>query len=64
MHTEPTKALCERCHDRPECLAWGLDHEATGLWGGHTAYERRQLRSRFGIQIQPIRGFDFAVRGN
>jgi hypothetical protein len=63
MHTEPTKALCRSCYDRPECLAWSLDHEESGLWGGHTAAERRQLREQFGIQLRPIRGFDFATRG-
>lgn len=61
--TEPTEALCERCWDRPECLVWGLEHEGSGLWGGHTAGSRRQMRIDFGIRLQPITGFDFAVRG-
>lgn len=63
-NTEPTKALCERCYDRPECLIWGLEHEGNDLWGGHTAGSRRQMRRDFGIRLEPIRGFDFAVRGN
>lgn len=60
----PTKALCWTCWDRPECLAWGLEHEPnTGIWGGHDAKSRAQLRAKFGIELQPVQGFDFAVRG-
>lgn len=50
-NTVATRALCEGCHDRPECLIWGLEHNEPGLWGGHNVAERRELRRRFGIEL-------------
>lgn len=43
------EALCNRCPVRPECLQYGLETKLgndwlTGVWGGTTAYQRRQLR--------------------
>ena len=48
------EAVCGRCRDRPECLAWALEHEAHGFWGGHTAAARKRLRARFGIELEEI----------
>ncbi len=36
-------AICSRCPIRVECLQWALDHDAKGIWGGTTEYQRRQL---------------------
>lgn len=41
------KALCERCPDRPPCLAYALDaQEPFGVWGGLNERERRELARR------------------
>jgi WhiB family transcriptional regulator, redox-sensing transcriptional regulator len=41
------KSFCERCPVTTECLNWalsiGVDY---GVWGGHTAEERRAFRGR------------------
>jgi len=35
---------CDRCQVRPECLAYAEHyHIEYGIWGGLTAYQRRQL---------------------
>jgi len=40
---------CFRCPVREECLAYALETEAPdgelGIWGGTTAYQRRQLKA-------------------
>lgn len=48
------KAACNRCWDRPECLAWGLEHEETGVWGSHGPQGLRRLRKQFGIPLHGI----------
>jgi Transcription factor WhiB len=48
------KAACNRCWDRPECLAWGLEREDTGVWGSHGPAGLRRLRKRFGIPLREI----------
>jgi len=48
------KAVCETCWDRPECLAWALERERDGFWGGHDPHERAQVRRRFGIALRPL----------
>jgi WhiB family redox-sensing transcriptional regulator len=40
------KAICESCSVKTECLAYALENEPLGLWGGMTANERRRLRRR------------------
>ncbi len=62
--TEPTAALCARCWDRRDCLAWALAHEDTGYWAGQTQASLRKLREEFGITLKPIIGFQFALAGN
>lgn len=46
---EPSTTVCERCWDRPECLAWALESEKNGFWGGYTTHGRTTLRREFGI---------------
>lgn len=39
------KAVCSRCPVRAECLEFAMrNYERFGIWGGHTAKERRTLR--------------------
>lgn len=49
ISSEPSKAVCRSCWDRPDCLAWALESETDGFWGGYSANERKDMRSRFGI---------------
>lgn len=49
-----TTELCDTCWDRPECLAWGLEHEPRDVWGGHGATSRQRIRAEFGIVLQPV----------
>ncbi len=42
---DKAKAICQECPVRAVCLEWALDTgEAFGIWGGHTARERKALR--------------------
>jgi hypothetical protein len=43
---EAVRAMCEDCPVRQECLdyAVGFGVELTGMWGGTTPVERRQMR--------------------
>lgn len=47
--TEPSKAVCAGCWDRPECLAWALEWGPDGFWGGYTMHGLASLRRQFGI---------------
>jgi hypothetical protein len=38
------KVMCAGCVERGPCLAWALEHEPVGVWGGTSAAERRRLR--------------------
>lgn len=38
--------LCLRCAVRPECLAWALDADPEGVWGGLSSYQRRQISKK------------------
>ncbi|MDX1468347.1 MAG: WhiB family transcriptional regulator [Acidimicrobiia bacterium] len=39
------KAVCSGCPVADECLTWAIETNQTeGIWGGHTARERRGLR--------------------
>lgn len=62
---KPTTVLCGTCWDRPECLAWALEHEDTGIWGGHTPTGLNRLRAEFGIRLDTIyaSASGYAVRG-
>lgn len=47
------KAVCSTCPVADECLTWALaTNQGEGIWGGHTARERRSLRRRW---IEEIR---------
>jgi WhiB family redox-sensing transcriptional regulator len=42
-----TRAVCDSCPVRVECLEFALrDESLTGLWGGTTDAERRVIRRR------------------
>jgi WhiB family redox-sensing transcriptional regulator len=36
-------AYCAVCPVKPECLQHAIDANEVGVWGGTTAYQRRQL---------------------
>lgn len=39
------KAVCATCPVADECLTWAIEsNQVDGIWGGHTAKERRALR--------------------
>lgn len=38
------KRVCHSCDYKIECLQWAMDKDEIGIWGGTTAYERRQLK--------------------
>jgi WhiB family redox-sensing transcriptional regulator len=43
--TKDAKAVCSRCEVRVECRGYALSHnERTGVWGGLSERERRQLK--------------------
>ena len=37
------KRICASCQVREDCLAWALEHEGFGIWGGLSPNERRRL---------------------
>jgi WhiB family redox-sensing transcriptional regulator len=42
------KAICTSCPVADECLTWAIvTNQGDGIWGGHTAKERRKLRRRW-----------------
>lgn len=45
------KSICGTCEVRAECLAHSLRWEVEGIWGGHTARERRVLRRQRRIKL-------------
>jgi WhiB family redox-sensing transcriptional regulator len=45
--TKLAKEICERCPIMNECAQYALEaNETHGIWGGMTAFERRQLRKK------------------
>lgn len=53
-HAARAAEVCNACWDRPECLAWGLEHERSGVWGGHGVTGLTRLRREFGIPLREI----------
>jgi hypothetical protein len=43
--TAPAKRICGTCAVRAECLAYSLETEAEGIWGGTATGERQKLRA-------------------
>lgn len=43
-HALDAKRVCARCPVIEDCLAWALEHEEHGVWGGLTEAERRDLK--------------------
>lgn len=42
------KAVCATCPVADECLSWAIEtNQSEGIWGGHTARERRAIRRRW-----------------
>jgi WhiB family transcriptional regulator, redox-sensing transcriptional regulator len=42
------KAICATCPVADVCLTWAIEtNQSEGIWGGHTAKERRKLRRRW-----------------
>lgn len=51
--TSTAKAMCQGCEFLRPCLAWSLENDEWGVWGGTTRDQRRDLRRRFGIAARP-----------
>jgi WhiB family redox-sensing transcriptional regulator len=39
----PAKAVCRTCPVSDTCLAFAMDHDAVGIWGGTSERQRRRL---------------------
>lgn len=37
------RVYCDLCPVKPECLQYGIESNAIGVWGGTSSYQRRQL---------------------
>jgi Transcription factor WhiB len=37
--------ICNACLVSSECLAFALEHDEVGIWGGRSANERKKLRT-------------------
>jgi WhiB family transcriptional regulator, redox-sensing transcriptional regulator len=47
------KAICSACPVADACLSWAIEtNQSEGIWGGHTASERRTLRRRWLEEIR------------
>ena len=46
--------MCMSCEIVDACRTWGLHHESFGLWGGLTEQDRRSLRARLNIVLEPL----------
>lgn len=40
------RRVCQACPVRSACLAWAVEHEEEGIWGGLTEAERKKLLNR------------------
>lgn len=45
------KLLCSLCAVQVDCLRFALDTAVEGIWGGTTARERQDIRSRNGMPL-------------
>lgn len=51
--TARAKAVCAGCPVAAECLTWAIEtNQSEGIWGGHTAKERRSVRRRWLEEIE------------
>jgi hypothetical protein len=48
------KKVCGSCPFQKDCLDWGIKHEAFGIWGGATEYERSMIRKKLGIKFKSL----------
>ncbi len=47
------KAVCATCPVAAECLSWAIEtNQMDGVWGGHTAKERRVIRRNWIQEVQ------------
>lgn len=51
-NTQRAIEICTSCARRLECLAYGLQNEAWGIWGGVTERGRKSLRRQFNIPLK------------
>jgi hypothetical protein len=47
------RTICQKCPHLLECAEWGITNETYGMWGGLSPEERRKIRSRRGLTIEP-----------
>lgn len=45
-------AICAGCPIRTACLAYSLEWAEDGVWGGHTAAERKVMRREQGVTLR------------
>lgn len=48
-------AACRRCPVQADCYQHALHHERYGYWAGTTELDRKQIRQRLGIAVNPPR---------
>jgi WhiB family redox-sensing transcriptional regulator len=44
--TAPARAVCMGCEVRRECLAYALEREPLGVWGGLSQGQRKAMKRR------------------
>jgi WhiB family redox-sensing transcriptional regulator len=53
--TNKAKKVCIGCPYIEECLAWALDNNEYGVWGGTTKNERRRLKRAIRVPNPVVR---------
>jgi WhiB family redox-sensing transcriptional regulator len=48
------KRICAGCPAKSECLAYALEYNVVGIWGGTTASDRENIRRATGIKAKPL----------
>jgi hypothetical protein len=43
--------ICNNCIHKAECAEWGIKFERFGIWGGLSAYDRKQIRRKRNIVL-------------
>lgn len=43
------KRICQACPVRARCLAYALEHQERGIWGGTSEKQRQALRAEKGV---------------